>query len=480
MAKKEKAKKIETPDQLQKRKAKEAKELAKWEKEATKPKGNYYIAILFIILGLVQCIDETTTNMNTQMQSEIAIGLFNDRLSLMTLASTLTLPIMVLSFFYKSMADKYGRKIFLFINTLGMGLSLFAIFLAGKIGNIPGIVIYLIAYGFINFFISNDTQVLFLMESTDPEKRQTQFAIVKGIGMLSVILIPAMRAVFMGNDVTRWNLVYIVPGLVAIAIGVIAILFMRESDVFLENRIAYLKMTDEERAAKAEADGRSEEEASSQGGLGAAIKFAFSHRQIKWLFITTLLVAIGGFGVNYYEKIADVYYSTTEVTSALMLYPVGCAIVTWINGPIGDRLGRKKSALIMTVTCFVCFTAFFIGCTRGWNPYVIGLAVGLFAGSRWAITDVTNSVMLSESTPTNLRASMLSVGLILSVIAGMLAMIIPTIGLLITHDDYSVLGYICIFGSIPLLALACLSVAFKVGDTTGIDMTKVTGNEWEK
>lgn len=469
--------KIETEEQRLKRKAKEQKELAKWEKEAARPRNKCYIGILFVILGLVQCIDEITTSINTQMQVEIAIGLFSDRLSILNLCSSLSLPIMFLSIFYKSMADRYGRKIFLFINTLGMGAALFMIFLAGKIGAIPGIVMYALATGLINFFISSDTQTLFIMESASPEKRQTQFSLIKGLGMLSLVLIPAMRHVFMGSDVTRWNYVYIVPGLVSIAIGIICLLFTKESEVFLANRIDYLKMSDEERQAKAEADGRSREEAAAQGGVGMAFSFIRKHKQLCWIYCCLVLVSIGGFGVNYYEKIADVYHSTEDVTNMLILFPVGCALITWLNGPIGDKLGRKKSAVTMVCSTFISFVVFFVGCVMGWNTYAVGLALGIFVGSRYAAGDVLQYVMVSESTPTNLRASMLSAGTIINVAAGTLATLIPMVALMITKDNYAILGQMCIYVSIPLLALACATMIFKVKDTAGRDLTKITGNE---
>lgn len=471
--------KAETPEMKAKRKVGEAKQLKKWEREAKKPKGLHYVAYILVILAMVQAIDEITSAINTQMQSEIAIGLFADRMSIMQLLSALTMPLLVCSIFYKALSDRYGRKIFLCINTLGMGTGLFIIFLAGKIGSISGIAMYILAFGMINFFITNDTQVLYIMETAAPKKRATTFAIIKSLGMFSVMLIPIMRTVFMGGDVTRWNYVYLGPGVVAIAIAVICFFFARESDVFLNDRITYLKMSDEERETKARDEGRKADEMKSQGGVGKAFQFAFSHKQLRWIFIAIVTFGLAAFGTSYYQKIADVYYSTEAVTAMLMTYPVASALVTLVNGFIGDKFGRKKTVVIMTALAFIGFTLFFVGCNFSWNPYAVGLAIGCYIGAYYGACDI-NTIMVGESTPTNLRASMMSVCTILNMVSKMLAMLVPTFALLATRDNYSILGWICVLGVVPLMGISLIILAFKVGDTTGMDLNQVTGMEWEK
>lgn len=95
-------KKTETAEMLKKRKAREAKELAKWERERQKPKMKGYGLYILFLLTLIQCIDNIATSINTQMQSAIAVGLFQDRLSIMSLLTALAMPILILSVFYKS------------------------------------------------------------------------------------------------------------------------------------------------------------------------------------------------------------------------------------------------------------------------------------------------------------------------------------------------------------------------------------------
>ena len=466
------AKRTEPPEMLQKRKAKEAKELAKWERERQRPKMKGYGLYILFLLMLIQCIDNIATSINTQMQSAIAVGLFQDRLSIMSLLSALSMPILILSVFYKSLADRYGRKLLLCINTLGMGLGLLAVYVAGELGGLGGIVTYVLAAAVINFFISNDTQVLFIMETSDPQKRATNFSAINAIGLLSVVLIPMMRKVFMGSDITRWNHVYIVPSLVGLGICLLCLLSCRESDVFIDSRIAYLKMSDEERRAAQEAKDKAEKAKNAQGGVGAAFRYAFATPQLRWIFITVVVFGLGAFGLQYYEKIADVYYNTEDVTTLLMYYPFGAAAVTFVNGFLSDKLGRKKAVVIMAVLSFVGFTLFFAGCSFHWAPMIAGLAVGLYCGASWGVTDAC-TIMAGESTPTNLRASMMSVSTITNMVSKMLAMLVPVITLLLTHDNYNVLGILCIVGVIPMLAVSLLILMFKVKDTAGADLSRL-------
>ena len=63
--------------------------------------------------------------------------------------SAMTAPLyvlMVITPFYKSLADHYGRKLFLALNTFGMGVGMLICMLA------PNPVVYLMGVGVINFY----------------------------------------------------------------------------------------------------------------------------------------------------------------------------------------------------------------------------------------------------------------------------------------------------------------------------------------
>lgn len=461
---------------MEKTRTKELTELQKWEREKEKLKGKGYLWYLMLIITIAYMVDEVTTQMATQMQSEIAIGLFNDRMSFMTLASMLTLPIMIINIFYKALSDKYGRKLFLALNTAGMGVGLFIIFLAGKTGGMGGIVIYLIGTALINFMIPNDTQVIYIMETADEDKRGTYYAVAKFFATLSVMLIPAMRNVFMGSDVERWYYVYLIPALIGIFAAVMCKLTLRETDAFLDNRIAWLKMSDQERETLAN---KKDDSAASQGGIGKAFKFAFSHKQLRWLFIIVGIWGLGSIGVNYYSRIMANFYSTEDVTAALFLYPVTSACMFLFNGTLGDKLGRKKVVLGMAVISLAAFALFFVGCNWQWPPRIVGLLIGAYTGAFYSAGDNLITLMTGESAPTNMRASVMSAQGVINMVSKMISGLIPTIALLVTGDNYSILGWVCLFGSMPFMFLSILFLMMKVGDTSHVNLDTVRGDEWD-
>lgn len=468
-------KKVETQEQRMLRRKKEERELARWEKELAKPARNQAFWFTLFLITVSYLIDELTTVINTQMQTEIAIGLFEDRMSIMSLASMLSLPVMLLAVFYKSLSDRYGRKFFVFFNTLGMGIGLFIVFLAGKMAGIGGAVLYVVASAVINFFVPNDTQVIYIMESADERKRGTYYSISKFFATIGIMLIPLMRKAFMGDNQALWYNVYLVPAVVAGIAAVICFVFLREPEVFVRKRIGYLKMTDQEREAEAENGAAGE-----SGSIGKAFQFAFAHKQLRWLFIIVGIWGIGSFGTSYYARIMANYYSTEEVTSALLMYPLTCAVMYLFNGILGDKLGRKFVQVTLAGTSLVSFSLLFLGCSLHISPVAAGLLVGAYTGSFYAAGDNIITLMTGESAPTNMRASVMSAIGVVNIVSKMFAMIIPTVGLLISGDNYDVLGWICIFGSIPALALAVFFLITKVGDTNRVSLDTVRGDEWDE
>lgn len=465
--------KQETQEQKLKREEKEAKELAKWEKELTKKRSSFYFGYLMLVLSIAYMADEISSQINTQMQSEIAIGLFQNRMSLMGMLNMLSVPIIICVVFYRALSDKYGRKIFLCINTLGMGTGLFLIFLAGKISGMSGIVMYLVASTMISFFIPNDTQVIYIMETAQAGKRGTLVASVKFLASISVMLIPIMRSVFMGNDQTRWFYVYLVPALLAVTASVLCFIGLREPETFIQNRIKYLKTPYEERNISKKADGASE------GGIGTAFRFVAKHKQLRWLFIVATIWGLGAFGIQYYSRIMANYYSTEEVTTALLMYPITSAIITLLNGVIGDKAGRKKLVVVMAITSFLSFAILFVSCNLHWNPVIAGLMVGVYIGSFYAVGDNIGTYMTGESAPTSIRASVMSALSMVNIVSKMLAMFVPIIALAVTGDNYQVLGWLCMLGSLPMMLFAILFITTKVGDTSHVDLNTVRGDEWD-
>ena len=161
-----------SPEKLKKIQAKREKEIAKWEKEKSRPKRSYYFAYLVLIICIIYATDEIASQISTLMKTEIANDLFakfgESYVGLLDILSILVVPFQALGLLYRPLADKWGRKKFLIINTFGMSFAMFVVFLSGNL------VMYFIGACMIQFFIPHDMHVVNIMESS-PAKHRARF-----------------------------------------------------------------------------------------------------------------------------------------------------------------------------------------------------------------------------------------------------------------------------------------------------------------
>ena len=144
----------------------EAKELQSLRAKAEKPLYKGYIISLMIVAILIHVVDEITTlvgnNVKSSMVTEFFVDgmgmTFNDGLSYLAAISSVSFVIMLIVPFYKALADRFGRKIFLVINTFGMGIAMLICMTA------PTFIVYFIGTMLGSFFITHDVQVLYILE----------------------------------------------------------------------------------------------------------------------------------------------------------------------------------------------------------------------------------------------------------------------------------------------------------------------------
>ena len=470
--------KVETPEKLAARKAKEQKELQKWRKELARPKRPYYLTYLIVVLSLVFIMDSVATDICTKMKAEICGGLFGGSTATMDLLGMLASAVMIAGAIYKSMSDRFGRKIFLVLNTVAMGAGMFVVYLAGAMGSAA---VYVMGSLLITFFIAHDMQAVYVLETVPAKHRFTYLSVISAVGSLGAILIPIMRRAVMGNNTQLWHRVFLVPAILAAVVGLIAMLTARETDVFIHNRIRFLEMTDEEREAE-KAQRRSE--AQAQGGLLPAFKFAFRHKQLRWLFICTMFVSVAMIGTMYYQQIMTYGYEATYgasapevVTDALMVMPVIGAIFTLAKGFISDKFGRKPVAVVMASLTLIGIVGFFLGITFAWNPVLVGIFTGMYAGGYWCTSDAMGGNMCAEASPTNLRASVLGAQSLCNMVG--MGVSYPAMIVVSIIAGNGALGITCLLCvAVPLLA-AILLFSAKVAETKGIDLSTVRGDEWD-
>lgn len=478
-----------SPAKLERLQKKREKEIQRWEREKARPKKNYYLIFLIFIITLIYATDEIASQIGTLMKTEIANDLFSNfgesSVGLLEILTILVVPFQAIGLLYRPLADRWGRKKFLIINTFGMSIAMLVIFLSNNV------ILYFIGACMVQFFIPHDMHVVYIMESSPTKHRGKVYSSIKFIANISVMLVPLLRRLLMENA-AEWRNVYFIPAIVGVVSSFIALMTARETDSFIDSRLRYLRMTDEER----EAEKKLKDEKNIQGGLIPALKFAMKHKQLRWLYITSSIANIGFIGTINYQVIMTYGYaqhhlneglfttleaaceavSIGDVTTALFMFPIGCAVSQVIMGFISDSKGRKAAAITTAVNCLLAFVSFTLGAYLSWNPYLVGFLCGASIGSYYSTNDVI-IMMIGESSPTNLRSSAMSAQFIVTAVGFALsyAISIPLMTLL----GNSVTGIVSLALLVPGFIGALWTLVFKTNDTKGVDMDTVTGCEWD-
>lgn len=463
---------------IEKKQQREAKELIRREKQLKFKENKFYLIYLFMILSLVFITDEIASTISIQFQSNIVNEFFVNKmgmtygegLSLFSALGFITYPISILMVIYRPLADKFGRKPFLIINTFCMALGLFIVYLS------KDIVVYMIGGTLMGFMVSHDMQVVYILECSSEKNRARNYSITKAIAILGTLLVPLLRETLMKNVSERWHLVYLVPAIIGFVLSFLALLCAKETHVFLKNRIKYLKTPIDVREKKS----KEEKMNNAQGGIINAIKFSFKHRQLRCLIIACAFFYLASLATATYNTVMkeSALMSEEQITYALYLYPVGNALATLISGFISDKFGRKVTIIAMGISSICCYSLFIASSMLSWTPYLTGFAIGGFMGCYWGAGDTIGSIMFSESAPTNLRSSVTVINTLLNGIIGGLATIISMV--IIPFIPSSMFGYFYLCLTIPGLIGATIVIFKFVGETKGLDLSKVTGKEWDK
>lgn len=477
-----------TAQQLEKKALRKQKEIKKWEREKARPKKSYYIAYLIFIVSLIYVTDEIASQIGTLMKTEIANDLMSSfgekSVGMLDIVSFIAIPFQALSVFYKPLSDRFGRKIFLVINTLGMSLGMLVIALSHNLA------LYVVGATVIFFFIPHDMQVVYVMESSPAKHRAKIYSTVKCIATVGIMLVPLFRKLLM-NDASQWRRVYLIPAIIGLVVSFMAMFFARETDAFVDSRLTYLKMTEEE-IAEAKADKTNKD---AQGGFIKGLKFAFSHKQLRWVFIATALCNFGVIITMHYQVVMSYGFakgimassnvdlasalntaSVGPVTTALFMFPIGSALAQLIVGFLADVIGRKKSAIFMTILTTTSFILLTVGSDFGWSPYIVGICCGASVGGYWGTSDLTG-IMISESAPTNLRSSVLSAQFLMMGVGYIVAYGIGLPLITALGNTYVPLITLCL--AVPGMVASLIVMMTKVHDTKGIDLDTVTGLEWD-
>ena len=459
--------------------ARETRELQRLDREANRPKGAFYLLFAMIMLTVIYIVDEITSNMNSAMQPYALFDLFKiasrdvnsaeyktaiNTVAPWSVASNLFL---IITPFYKALSDRFGRRPFLMINTIGMGVGMLIVMTS------RGTVQYILGMLFMMFFTPNDMQVLYIMETAPKEKRATYSFIAKGIALLSVSLIGVLSRVFLKESVpSSWRMVYLIPVIVAIAVGAASFFLMRETPVFVEQRRGFLSLTPEERRAKADEDKKSG--TAEQGGVFRAIKFIFVNRQLRWILIAGFLFFATTFYTSYYATVLEGSMATELVATALIIYPLVNGAVAIVSGFFSDKLGRKKVCLILGGLALLGLLMFVLACRLHWGPVAAGIFYGLSIGGLWSMSDTLILTMPAESSPSGMRASVMGT---ISVMIGAGMFIGQALFIVLQNFVSMDILFLCI--CVPFMALSLAVLMTKVKETKDVDLDNITAETYK-
>ena len=456
---------------------KEEAEKARLLKEKSVPEKAGYFIVLMISLTLIYIVDELASNMNGAMQTYAILDLFHvpnadvntkeysTAVGIMGTVQVPAMALMLITPFYKALADRYGRKLFLILNTLIMGLGLFICMLS------PHWIIYIVGLYTVQFVQSNDMQVMYIMETAPSNHRAMLCNLTKAIALMSVSLIGVFRAIFYNPaDTSSWRMVLLIPAVLGIAVALLSIFSVHETPVFVERRLAYLNQTPEERAAKA-AESK-EAEAKEKGGVKAALSYIFQHRQTRLIalsgFIFTLSTGITGYYTTVLESgRSSGTLTANDITLFLIIMPFINAAFTFLCGILSDALGRTKGCLLFSLMACAGLLLFALGAKFGLSIWPIAIGYGMFIGTLWSVSDTLILVMPAESTPTEIRAA----------VVGTMALLIG-IGMGISTVLYIVainivgaanIGLFGIALGIPVILISCLIIT-RIQETKGADL----------
>lgn len=470
--------KKENAVQTQKRHEREKKELARLEKASLRPAIVHGFWFLMVILTIIYIADEISSNVNGVMRPYMIFDLFHipnqdatseaygSAVSIMAIATIPTYITTAINPLYRTLADRFGRKIFLFINTLGMGIGLLIAMLA------PNAYVFIVGSCITGFFTPNDMQVIYLMETAPIKHRAKLCSITKGIGLLSVSLIGVFRTMFYNPaQPETWRMVYLIPVLTAVIIAFVALLFTKETPVFLERRIGYLKKTDEQRRQEEEKEG-----AKQSGGIGEAVRYIIHSRQLRMVAIVLFVFSIGVALSGYVGEVllAGGHMTDQDMNTFYIVEPIVYAIFAFFSGFFTDAMGRKNSGVLFGLLAIAGQCVFVFGAKSGIGAVPLAIANGLMYGGLWSLSDLLFLVLPGESAPTRIRATVMAVISYMYISNLIVTMLV---GIFYSSIGSARIGVFQLCFFVPIILFSILFLKLKVKETKDTDLTKVGEEE---
>lgn len=488
---------MSNPTDTSKQLRKAERELARRQLQLAAPRARGYFILMLVVVLLNYIVDMFASNINGIVYSDALlsfIGLrdvaseaytnasltFDGYHTVITGLTLVALPL------YKSLADRFGRKTFLWLNTLFTGVGMFVMLIA------KNVLTYTLGYVIISFFFNGDVHQLYLIEEAPKKYRTTLGAVVSCLGTLAASGIGILYSLLVTEEtlVNGWRNVMFILAAFAVPVVLISLLTLKDTRVFLEKRVEYLTsyikelsgetavpavpeaLTAEDIPAEA-----AEESKKLKGGFLRSFGFIFKHKQTRVIFFVSALTACGMVFSKHYSTMLN-YQALTkaEIGIVATIFPIIQAVFSIPFGLVSDRAGRKVSYVICMLIGLISFPIFVYGASSGFSPIVLGLVYGLTAGGYWTARNTLQFNMMSESSPTNMRASIVSIlGIFATASYAIYNIILGLVANKAAHGDVR-LPYTV--GFAVVIIAATLLFIFGVRETKDVDLDKVTGDEF--
>lgn len=443
-------------------------QLRKWQFKAKSKPNRFYFYYFIFVICLAYIIESIAIYINGVVQQDV-IGQFFGGLSeadqstryniMLTVCSSAS----VLTFFYKALSDKYGRKPFLVINIFGLAFGMFICFLAKNVG------IFAIGCFIMYFFTPAHMEELYIIETCSPKHRGFWLAFSKAFGIMGIALVSFLRK-WAINQTPSWQYVFLIPACIGCGVAIVCLLLVDESPVFVQNKINYYKSEIRKLEYPLEVEDKKTKYQLKQGGILTAIKYMFYDKSLLWLFVVGIIFTISSVAVtNYTQIIADSATTSTNMDTILIIFPFTYAFVELVIGIISDKIGRIRASILSSAITLLGFLLFVVGNKMHWSEHFLGALLGAFIGGYMVSLDLYN-IVCAEKSPTNLRGSILSVVNISYSAGGLIAT-----GLLIVCQQFIKnmdIGYFALIAIVPALFISLLILISKIPETK--DMLLVT------
>ena len=456
----------------------EAGELSRLEAMKRKGRKGWYFWLLFVIIILVNMLDEVSSSIGGTVTTNMVEDFFvrnpffgklytlEEGIAMNSLLGIGTGIIAFLAPFYKVLGDRIGRKPLFIISTFGMAFGMVLVFLSRNYW------VYLVGATFISFFLGHDMQILFVLEEAPSDKRTTLYSIAKSLGIFGTMAIPVLRGILMGNDGTKWRNIYGIPGFLGLLFVVLIVLLVKETSVFIDRRSEYISVPRAERLERERLEKEAAKEAkksSRKAGIIPAIRYIFSHQQLRSLMIVQIVFCTAMIGISqYYQPIMnDAGMSTEQITEALVAYPIVFGILTMSSGFISDKLGRKLTITGFSAVALLSYIGFLISAYAGARAILVGVFYALYIGAYWIGKDYIE-IMMTENTPTDIRASVMAA-------ANFVYMGGAAVGyfVILGGIQFLPMWLPCLITIVPGLVVATFLLATRVKETKGIDYASI-------